>query len=214
MKKNRSRIIDKSTTLFPNEEIFHRESVDQIEIERIIRPLANQLALVVNAAMISLNIICENHPNCARDRNFKATNFNSFVYEEIVKTGCFETGKLKQTGRNYVKIDKYMLFIKKVGDDLSPSHNSTKTVLLYENQLTDNCNDTLPVLYLGYSVTPSWQSVKGIYIVCLSGKKIEWFTDISLNNEDLVQTRINSLQRDLTEPNVKLKESVAIKKAQ
>jgi len=170
----------KSSYLFSNEEMFCRENVSQSEFEELFRPFASSVVNAIENAMTKFKVLRTEHPKGEKSRNFKATTLNSFITEELMNEPLLEWGEI--TGRKqrvFIKVGKYRLFVKKVDKKLRPANLKTKTVEMYDAQMSEDNEDKIPVLYLGYQLDVNWNNIVDVSIVCRKGDLIEWFLDLS-----------------------------------
>ena len=81
--------------------------------------------------------------------------------------------------RFYVELNGMRLFFKKVDKKLKPQNIITKAVKMYDEQLSDDMQDTLPITYIGYQVSSSFTELTGVYAVHIVSGTIEWCSDLS-----------------------------------
>ena len=97
-----------------------------------------------------------------------------FMTEEFPNHSGFCKGR-----RFYVELNGMRLFFKKVDKKLKPQNIITKAVKMYDEQLSDDMQDTLPITYIGYQVSSSFTELTGVYAVHIVSGTIEWCSDLS-----------------------------------
>lgn len=206
----------KSSFLFSNEEMFCRENVSQSEFEKLFRPFSDSVLNAIENAMAKFKVLREEHPKGEKSRNFKATTLNSFITEELMNEEMLKWGEI--TGRKqrvFIEIGKYRLFVKKVDKKLRPANLKTKTVEMYDAQMSEDNEDKIPVLYLGYQLDKNWNNIIDVSIVCRKGDAIEWFLDLSklITQNEVHRINIDNDKNTEVEVTVKIKEDSITKRA-
>lgn len=169
----------KGTQLFRDDEMIARKNVSQQEFENSLGP-ENALKIInacQEAALKSKEEIINRAPSF-QNRNFKANTWNSNVQGFLTSTFSQNSGFCKG-GRFYVEVGGHRLFFKKVNKDLKPQNIETKAVRMYEEQLSDDIHDTMPITYIGYQVSASYTELTGVYAVHIVSGNIEWCSDLS-----------------------------------
>lgn len=142
-------IKNKGTQLFRDDEMIARKSVSQQEFEEQLG-VENALKIInacTNGAEKSKNAIMSTPPSF-QNRNFKSNTWNcniqGYMTEEFPNNSGFCKGR-----RFYVELNGLRLFFKKVDNKLKPQNIITKAVQMYDEQLSDSTQDTLPITYIG-----------------------------------------------------------------
>lgn len=169
----------KGTQLFRDEEMIARKNVSQQEFENLLG-VENAFKIINacnNGAEKSKATIISTPPSF-QNRNFKSNTWNSniqgFMTEEFPNHSGFCKGR-----RFYVELNGMRLFFKKVDKKLKPQNIITKAVKMYDEQLSDDMQDTLPITYIGYQVSSSFTELTGVYAVHIVSGTIEWCSDLS-----------------------------------
>jgi hypothetical protein len=172
-------IENKGTQLFRDDEMIARKNVSQQEFEEQLG-VENALKIIsacANGAEKSKNTIISTPPSF-QNRNFKSNTWNcniqGYMTEEFPNNSGFCKGR-----RFYVELNGLRLFFKKVDNKLKPQNIITKAVQMYDEQLSDNIQDTLPITYIGYQVSSSFTELIGVYAVHIVSGTVEWFSDLS-----------------------------------
>lgn len=195
MKRKRSILIeDKGMQLFSDSEMIPRKTVTQQEFECIFQPNALAVVNAVEDAWDKLTKLCMDTKPNFQNRNFKANNLNSFVQGYLSECPGFLT-EVKD-GRFSIVVDGNKFFPKKVSKHLKPSNIQTKTVIMYDNQESNDENDVVPITYIGYRVD-TWSSLVGVYAIHMESNAIAWISDLSsLAYKDMQEIRFNSVSND------------------
>ena len=86
---------------------------------------------------------------------------------------------------------------------------------MYNEQLTENEDDNMPITYIGYRVTPSYSELLGIYAVHMTGGNIDWIADLAdlaYTQKDQCLSVMSSIS--VAEATVTPKIGVALRKAE
>ena len=147
-------------------------------------------------------------------RNYKPVTLNSYMQgclnEEFPENFSFCKGR-----RFYLKINGNILFCKKLDKNYKPCNIQTRTVKMYNEQLTENEDDNMPITYIGYRVTPSYSELLGIYAVHMTGGNIDWIADLAdlaYTQKDQCLSVMSSIS--VAEATVTPKIGVALRKAE
>ncbi len=168
----------KNRQLFPESEIIVRKSLNQIDFEdsikgenafKIVTACKNGFTMAKNKIMTT--------PRAYQNRNYKPNTLNSCIQGCMIEQFPYTSGFCKGR-RYYVKVNNNLLFCKQINKRFKPSNIQTRTVAMYDDQKSDNLNDTLPITYIGYQVSESYIELLGIYAVHMVGGDIEWISDI------------------------------------
>jgi hypothetical protein len=116
--------------------------------------------------------------------------------------------RMTKDGRFYfLKEGKYIILFKKLDRDFFPSNNPTKSsnAILYQQSMQFN----LPVVFVGYVPSSTWDSFKNIMAVYISNKSIIWQSDLiaAAKGQSIIQLPAFDMgkQTENDEPQVKIK---------
>lgn len=170
---------DKGMQLFPDSEMIARKSVNQQEFESKIGPEnAYKLVLACEKGIEKSKEELNNRPESFKNRNYNANTVNSNIQGFLIEQFPQES-KFCKGSRFSLEINGQKIFPKKIGKGFWPSNVQTRAVQMYNEQLTDDISEVLPITYLGYQLSPSCTDLKGVYAVHICGGHIEWVSDIA-----------------------------------
>lgn len=174
--------------LFSESQVFERKHASQQKFELAFQ---EELPLFVSSIhrsferMVSLRSQIE---LSARDRNINAVLMNGFVKGELFK--AYESMvKIDNTGRFcLIKSGEWILYFKKLNSRTHlPENIETKHVMELHQQYSLSLDERAPVIYVGYTVTKSWDYITGCHAVYSKDGNIIWRTDISSMSNALVE---------------------------
>ena len=169
----------KGTQLFRDDEMIARKNVNQQEFEALLgHENASKIVTACSKAAEESKKIILNTPPSYQNRNFKSNTWNSNVQGTMIEVFPENSGFCKGK-RFYVEINGHRLFFKKIDRRLRYQNIPTKAVRMYEEQLSDDTQDTSPITYIGYQVSSTYTELIGVYAVHIVGGAIEWYTDLS-----------------------------------
>ena len=177
---SRTPIIEyKGTQLFRDDEMIARKNVSQQEFEDLLGyENACKIVKACSKAAEESKEKILNTPPSHQNRNFKSNTWNSNVQGAMIEAFPNNSGFCKGR-RFYVEINGHRLFFKKVDKRLRYQSITTKAVRMYEEQLSDDTQDTSPITYIGYQVSSTYTELIAVYAVHFVSGTIEWYTDLS-----------------------------------
>lgn len=169
----------KAMQLFRDSEMIARKSISQKDFEELMQG-ENALKVITaceKGFAMAREQICNTSP-VFQNRNYKANLINSYIQGCLIEQFPYTSGLCKGS-RYFFKVDDNMLFCKKLNKDFKPSNITTRAVIMYNDQKSDDFSDTCPITYIGYQVSSSYSELMGVYAVHMSGGDIEWISDLS-----------------------------------
>ena len=170
----------KGMQLFSDEEMIARKNIESDEFEDLIGP--ENAEKIVTACQNAFDTTWEairNRPPSYQNFQWKANELNSNVQGQMTEAFPNNCGFLKGCRhRFYVDIAGQKLFCKQVDHKLNPKCATTRTVTMYDNQQSDDVDETNPITYIGYEVDPSYSALLGVYAIHYSGGK-KWISDLA-----------------------------------
>ena len=109
----------------------------------------------------------------------KANIITNEIHEKVKQTFKYNNScKFFNSGKRfglYIK-DKYLLFFKKVGDDLLPRNIPTNTAMrIFDNQYKiPGMDKPIPILFIGYITNSFCSHLEDIQLIYLEGENILW----------------------------------------
>lgn len=181
--------MSKANYLFPECQVFERKHASQQKFELALK---EELPLFVTSFHKSFERMIDFRSKIepsAKDRNFNAVIMNGFVKGELIKT--YESMiKIDNTGRFYfIKNGEWILYFKKLNSRTHlPENIETKHVKELQKQYSLSLDERAPVIYVGYTVTTSWDYITGCHAVYAKNGSVVWRTDISNMHSILIET--------------------------
>ena len=87
--------------------------------------------------------------------------------------------KESKSSRFYLHRQKeFILLFKKFGDNLLPLNISTKNSKKILSQMTLDFEEDLPIIFIGYTVNPTWDRIKQVCAVYIKDGKKQWISDL------------------------------------
>lgn len=174
-----SLIEGKSRQLFRDSEMIDRKKTSLIDFEESLKGdiAYNIITACEKGVQISAEQICATKPTF-QNRNFKANLVNSNIQGHLAELFPLDSGICKGH-RFFLKVNGHRLFPKKIDKKYRPSNIPTKAVSMYNDQMSDDASDTMPITYIGYRVSSSFTELLGVYAVHMSGGDIEWIIDFA-----------------------------------
>lgn len=170
----------KSNYLFSESQIFERKHASQQKFELAFQEELPVFVSSIQSSFERLRNFRSQIEPIARDRNINAVLMNGFVKGELYKT--YESMlKIDSTGRFcLIKNSEWILYFKKLNSRTHlPENIETKHVMDLHQQYSLSFDERAPVIYVGYTVTKSWEYVTGCHAVYSKDGQIIWRTDIS-----------------------------------
>lgn len=170
----------KGNYLFSDSQVFERKHASQQKFETAFK---EELPVFVSSFHSSfkrmVDLRSQIEPS-ARDRNINAVLMNGFVKGELFKT--YESMvKIDSTGRFcLIKDGEWILYFKKLNQRTHlPENIETKHVMELHQQCSLSLDERSPIIYVGYTVTASWDYITGCHAVYAKDGNVIWRTDIS-----------------------------------
>lgn len=165
--------------LFRDEEMIVRKSLSRVDFEDSIKGgFAENILKSCTRGVLKTKDDLKDRSRSFTNKVLRPNTLNSniqgFMIEEF-KENC----RFNSDGRFYLEINGNKLFCKKIGKNYRPCNVPTKKVKMYNEQKSNDKDDTLPITYIGYRVSATCTELLGVYAVHMSGGDIEWISDIS-----------------------------------
>lgn len=175
--------------LFSDSQVFERKHASQQKFEMAFKEELPVFVSSFHSSFERMKNLRSQIELSARDRNFNAVMMNGFVKGALFKS--FESNvKIDNTGRFcLIKNGEWILYFKKLNSRTHlPENIETKHVLELHRQYSLSLDERAPVIYVGYTVTSSWDYITGCHAVYSKDGNIIWRTDISNMDSTLVET--------------------------
>lgn len=177
--------------LFSENQIFDRKHADQQKFEMT---FMDEMPLFVFTIQKAFERMCKLRSTIepsARDRNFNAVLMSGFLKGELLNS-CESLVHLDHTGRYYLtKGGEWILYFKKLNSrSYLPDNIETKHVRELDQQLALSLEEAAPVIYIGYTVTKSWDYITGFHAVYSKNNEVIWrssldnFVKYSISDEN------------------------------
>jgi hypothetical protein len=142
------------------------------------------------------------------DKNQPAISMISFMKQGFIR---LHPSFCRRATRSRFKLitptDEY-IYIKKLNEKKRPSNVRTKANDLILFQIANSiAKHKYPNVFFGYTVTPDYSKLTGIYAVCISGKDLVWYSDLNTlyNKAQAKLVNINTSGTKLKPGTVKIK---------
>jgi nitrogen fixation protein len=175
--------------LFSDSQVFERKHASQQKFEMAFIEELPCFVSSFHSSFERMRDIRSRIEPSARDRNINAVLMNGFVKGELLK--AYESMiKIDSTGRFcFIKNGEWILYFKKLNSRTHlPENIETKHVMELHKQYSLSMDERSPVIYIGYTVTSSWDYITGCHAVYAKNGAVIWRTDISNMYSTLTDT--------------------------
>lgn len=171
-----------------------RNEAERKEVLDFISPYAESIMVaILQAERKFQNYACEN-PIARQCNNFAPVNMTNLIAQELSGLSGFCLNNFTR-GNPEVVIGEYKFWIKKVDTNLQPKFNSTKSTISRVNQLSQDEEDQLPILILGYQLSDD-QRVSNVHLIYRRGVNMIWapinIGDLGAQKQEYINETLDS----------------------
>lgn len=164
--------------LFSESDMRFRKSANEAQMEESLKEVAICIVDASEDAIDDLEDWRRKHPIASRQRNFMATNLNSLLVENIIKSDRFHAiNRAYPFNNTLFEIGGSLISVKKVDERFRPQYNHSRSSKNNLYQRTTEDND-LPFIFLGYQTNEQGNKITSIYVIYLCGNKLLWKIDV------------------------------------
>lgn len=170
----------KLSSLFSNKQMFDRKNAEQERFELAFTEEIPLFIRVIDNAFEMMRMHRSSIPPISRGRNLSAVLVNGFIRGELYQTFP-DRIRTDHTGRFYLtKNGAWRVYFKKLNPKtLLPENVETTHVKMINNQLTLSLDDYSPIIFIGYTVTRTWDALTGCYAIYTKDEKIVWKSSLT-----------------------------------
>lgn len=165
--------------LFSENQIFERKHADQRKFEMAFEGEIPEFIKTIQNSFERMKVIRSGIEPYARDRNLNAVLMSGFLRGELHR--CFGSEiRMDHTGRFfYAKDQNWILYFKKLNSKTYlPDNIETKHVVELHRQLALDLAERSPIIYIGYTVTSTWEYITGCHAVYSRDNSIIWRSNL------------------------------------
>jgi len=137
---------------------------------------------------VLIDIILKSHHQTITDLSKKGIKYQIRATKSTLMSGNIkgmlydhfgDNMKESKSGRYYFyKKGEFLLLFKKLNSSYMPTNIKTKNSGKILNQLPIDFQETLPIVFIGYSVSTSWEYIEKISAVYIANNKVEWVSNL------------------------------------
>lgn len=179
----------KFNSLFSENQIFNRKHADQRKFETSFREEIPEFITAIQNSFERMKMVRSEIEPYGRDRNLNAVLMSGFLRSELHKSFGSKI-RIDHTGRYYYSKDReWIIYFKKLNTrTYLPDNIETKHVAGLHRQLAFDLAERSPVIYIGYTVTKSWDYLTGFHAVYSRDSNIIWRSSLDDLNISSVET--------------------------
>lgn len=189
----------RQTVLFNMQKLVQRPIPDQRHFEIEYYDLLKALPRIVMQAFDLTTKARRKKRPLSMNRNWFANELSGNVLDLVAQSF---PQYVQSTGRGshcLVLKYKYECYLKKLNRNLAPLYNHSKTSKRLTNQEALPTQEPIPIIFMGWTVNKTNDTITGYYAVCRKGSERIWFTDLTAIVKPKTLEINNSKQIDNTE---------------
>ena len=155
-------------------------------------------------ASVFIDIILHAHKQTISDLSPKGLKYQMRMTKSTLMNGNIKgllfdqfpnEMKESKTGRFYLhRAKEFILLFKKLNDKSMPSNINTRNARKIFAQLALDFDEALPIVFMGFTVSNTWEQIKHIRAVYIKDGKKVWIADLlkQIDSADLFSTTTQS----------------------